>query len=137
ADPSRLGGASILVEAGIFTGAAKPQTLGGIATTDQLPSVDTDLQAPNPWPAFTHAPSKKAVRGQLPDTGLLSVQVRPLSGNFLPPAELVLSNRSGQSLLVYLPEVSGATPQGVTLLVADDGSTYFAPTDPALQLSAV
>jgi hypothetical protein len=136
-DPSRFAGASILLEAAVFTGSASPQTLGGIATTNQTPAVDTSLQAPNPWPAFTFAPSKAAVAGTAPSTGLLSVVVRPLSGNFIPAAEIVLVNRSGQSLLVYLPEVQAATAAGVKLLVADDGSTYFLPGDAASQQSVL
>jgi hypothetical protein len=133
ADPTRFGEASILVESVLLTAPSTFQTLGGIATTTQTPSVDSDLQAPDPWPAFTFVPSRKAFNGQIPATGLLSILLRPVAGNFIPPAELVLINRAGQSLLVYLPEVPVATAQGVRLLVADDGSTYFAPTDTSLQ----
>ena len=132
-DPTRFGTTGVLVEAALFTGPSTFQALGGIATTDQLPSVDPDLLAPNPWPAYSFAPSKDSVSGAIPEQGLLSILIRPLSGQASPPAELVVVNRSGQSLLVYLPETSQAT----TLLVADDGSTYFAPTDPVVQESVL
>jgi len=133
-DPSRFGTTGLLVEAALFTGPSTFQPLGGIATTDQLPSVDPDLQAPNPWPAYSFAPSKDSVSGAIPEQGLLSILMRPLSGQPTPPAELVLVNRSGQSILVYLPETSQAA---TSLLVADDGSTYFAPTDPVVQQSVL
>jgi hypothetical protein len=136
-DPARFGTDSVLVEAALFTGPSTFQTLGGIATTDQAPGVDPDLQVPNPWPAYSFAPSKDAVDGNIPDQGLLSILLRPLTGNFIPPAELVVTNRSGQSLLVYLPEVAQAPNAGTRLLVADDGSTYFAPTDAAVQESVL
>jgi len=136
-DPGRFSGANILVEAALVASLGAPQILGGIASTDQLPSVDTDLQAPNPWPAFTFVPSKNAVSGQVPALGLLSILLRPLSGGFVPPAELVLVNRGQRSLLVYLPEVPAAPSQGVHLLVADDGSTYFSPADPAVLQSVL
>lgn len=132
-DPARFGAASILVEAALLTGPSTFQKLGGIATTDQLSSVDPELQTPNPWPGFTFAPSKGAVNGKVPAKGRLAILLRPLSGNFIPPAEVVLVNRTGQSLLVYLPEVQGASSDGVRLLVADDGSTYFFPDDAARQ----
>ena len=136
-DPERFVDDAILVEAALFTGSNAFQTLGGIPTTQQAPGVDPDLQAPDPWPAYSFAPSKKAVSGDIPTEGLLSILLRPLSGDFIPPAELVLQNRSGQSLLVYLPEVATAPSAGVRLLVADDGSTYFAPTDPSVQLTVI
>jgi hypothetical protein len=128
-DPTRFGTVGLLVEAALLTGPATFQTMGGIATTDQLPSVDPNLQAPNPWTAYSFAPSNDSVNGALPEQGLLSILMRPLSGQPTPPAELVLVNRSGQSLLIYLPETSQAT----SLLVADDGSTYFVPADTAVQ----
>lgn len=134
-DPTRFGTGSVLVEAALFTGPSTFQTMGGIATTDQAPGVDPDLQIPNPWPAYSFAPSKNALEGSIPDQGLLSILLRPLSGNFIPPAELVVTNRAGQSLLVYLPEVAQAPNAGIRLLVAEDGSTYFAPGDPAVQES--
>lgn len=132
-DPARFGSASVLIEAALFSGPSAFQTLGGIATTDQLPNIDPDLLAPNPWPAYSFAPSKGSVAGTIPEHGLLSILVRPTSDTPTPPAELVLMNRSGQGLLIYLPEVSQAT----RLLVADDGSTYFVPADPVVQESVL
>ena len=136
-DPTRFGGANVLVETALFTGPSTFQTLGGITSAVQIASVDLDLQVPSPWPAFNFAPSKKALSGDIPQKGLLSILLRPLAGNFIPPSELVVVNRGGQSLLVYLPEVPAATAQGTRLLVADDGSTYFAPTDATLQQSVL
>lgn len=135
-DATRFGTDSVLIEAALFTGPSTFQTLGGIATSDQIPGVDPDLQAPNPWPAYSFAPSKNSVNGNTPEQGLLSILLRPLSGNFIPPAELVVTNRNGQSLLVYLPEIPQATGE-TKLLVADDGSTYFAPTDATAQQSVL
>jgi hypothetical protein len=134
-DPQRFGNDAVLVEAALLTGPSTFQTLGGIATSDQGPAVDPDLQIPDPWPAYTFAPSKNAVSGNIAEPGLLAIVLRPLSGNFIPPVELVVTNRSGQSLLAYLPEVPDAPGRGVRVLVADDGSTYFAPTDATAQQS--
>jgi hypothetical protein len=134
-DPQRFGTDAVLIEAALFTGPDAFQTLGGIATSDQTPGVDPDLQIPDPWPSYTFAPAKNAVSGNIPEQGLLSIWLRPLSGSFIPPAEVVVTNRSGQSLLVYLPEVVDAPAGGVRLLVADDGSTYFVPTDSGAQQS--
>ena len=136
-DPARFGPADVLIEAALYTAPSTFQTLGGIATNGQVPSVDPDLQAPDPWPAYSFAPSKNSLDGSTPEQGLLSILLRPLSGDFIPPSELVVMNRSGQSLLVYLPEVSQATSQGARLLVADDGSTYFVPADPVVQQSVL
>jgi hypothetical protein len=135
-DPTRFSGANVLLETALFTGPSTFQTLGGIATAVHTAAVDTDLQAPIPWPAFTFAPSQQALTGNISQTGLLSILLRPLTGDFIPPSELVLVNRDGQSLLVYLPEVPANT-EGTRLLVADDGSTYFAPTDASLQQSVL
>ena len=132
-DPQRFGNDAVLVEAALFTGPSTFQTLGGIATSQEASSVDPDLQTPDPWPAYTFAPSKNALSGSIPEQGLLSILLRPLGGNFIPSAELVVTNRGGQSLLVYLPEVLDAPGAGVRVLVADDGSTYFAPTDATVQ----
>jgi hypothetical protein len=135
-DATRFGTDSVLVKAALFTGPSTFQALGGIATVDQVPGVDPDLQTPNPWPAYSFAPSKNSVDGNMPEQGLLSILLRPLSGDFIPSAELVLTNRSGQSLLIYLPEISQATGEA-KLLVANDGSTYFASTDAAAQQSVL
>jgi hypothetical protein len=123
-DPTRFGGLGVLYEAAL----SSPDNplaaiLGAIATVDQPSPTGT-------WPHFTYGPSNSALAGQTPGQGFLSVLVRPLSGNFIPASELVVLNRSGQSLLVYLPEVSPVQPNtAVRFLVADDGSTYFPPAD--------
>jgi hypothetical protein len=126
-DPARFGGAGVVAEAAIFTG-AQFQTLGAVtsapiaAPTAAFP----DLQAPTPWPAFTYAPSRAALNGTLPSSGTLTILLQPIApNNFIPAAELVLTSRAGQCLLVYLPEVSNAAAAGVRVMVADDGSTYF------------
>src|SRR5262245_13560991 len=103
ADPTRLGNAGVLVQVELFTGAF--QSLGAVATISQTAGAYPDLQVPNPWPALTYGPSKRSISGDLPADGLLSILLRPLSGNFIPPAELIVVNRRAQSLLVYLPEV--------------------------------
>ena len=125
-DPARFGNAQISFQVEIFTGAFQP--LAAIATVAQ-PSIPTGFPGPTPWPAFTSRPSIAATNNTVPDEGLLAVLVRPLAGNFIPASELVVSNRSGESLLVYLPEITGAPSDGVRFFVADDGSTFFAPAD--------
>lgn len=136
-DKARFGGAGVLVTAGIQTGQSQVQTLGAIATTDQPAAAHSELQVPDPWPAFAYAPSLDAVNGALPVGGdplpLLSILLQPLAGSFVPAMELVVTNRAGQSLLVYLPEIANSPNTGVRLLVADDGSTWFASADPGVQ----
>jgi hypothetical protein len=146
ADPARFGGVGVLFQLALFPQCLDPQQskdaqLGAIATIAQSASAHPDLKVPDPWPAFTNGPSKSAVdgpgqssaAGQSQPPGLLSVLVKPLNGNFIPAAELVLVNRRGQSLLVALPEVLNAPANGIRYLVADDGSTYFATTAEAIQ----
>jgi hypothetical protein len=135
ADPTRVGGASILIHLDLFTGAF--QALGAVATVDQPASAHPDLQTPDPWPAFSYGPSRRALAGDLPSEGLLSVQLVPLAGDFIPPLELIIVNRRGRSLLVYLPEVASAPPAGVRLFVAEDGSTYRVPADSVAQLAVL
>jgi hypothetical protein len=125
-DPQRFGNAEILFQVEIFTGAFQP--LAAIATVAQ-PTGAPDFPGSTPWPAFTSRASVAATNNTAPDEGLLSVLVRPLSGNFIPASELVVVNRFGESLLVYLPEITGAPADGVRFFVADDGSTFFAPAD--------
>jgi len=125
-DPARFGNAQISFQVEIFTGAFQP--LAAIATVAQA-SIPTGFAGPSPWPAFTSRPSIAATNNTAPDEGLLAVLVRPLAGNFIPASELVVSNRAGKSLLVYLPEITGAPSDGVRFFVADDGSTFFAPAD--------
>ncbi len=134
-DPSRFGGAAVLVEAEIFTGAF--QLLGGIATITQPGTSYPELSVPDPWPAYTYGPSTRAVADDLPSEGLLAIRLRPLAGDFLPAAELVVANRAGQSLLVYLPEAPGVGPDGIRVFVAEDGSTYNVPPDEAGQLAVL
>ena len=126
ADPSRFGGTEIFFQVEIFTGAFQP--LAAIATVDQV-SGAPQFPGPSPWPAFTARASLGAVNNNVPDEGVLTVLVQPISGNFIPASELVVMNRFGKSLLVYLPEISGAPAAGVRFFVADDGSTFFAPAD--------
>ncbi len=99
-DPTRFGDAAtraaVLVEANLFTGAF--QVLGAVATIDQRQANYPDLDVPDPWPAFSYGPSKNAVQGNVPETGLLSIHLQTLAGNFIPQAELVIMNRAGQSL---------------------------------------
>ena len=124
--PRRFGNAEIYFQVEIFTGAFQP--LAAIATVDQA-SGAPEFPGPSPWPAFTSRPSLAATNNTAPDKGLLTVLVQPLSGDFIPASELVVSNRFGKSLLVYLPEITGAPADGVRFFVADDGSTFFAPAD--------
>lgn len=141
-DSARFGGAGALIQADLFTGAFQP--LGALATIAQQGALATypALQVPDNWPALTYAPSKNALAGTLPEgpgpgqrSPLLSLLYRPLSGaTALPPAEVIIVNRAGWSLLVYLPEVLNAPADGVRLFVADDGATYFAPATSVAQL---
>jgi hypothetical protein len=125
-DPARFGNAQILFQVEIFTGEFQP--LAAVATSAQATN-PPEFPGASPWPAFTSRASLAATNNTAPNKGLLAVLVRPLSGNFIPASELVVSNRSGESLLVYLPEITGAPSRGVRFLVADDGSTFFAPAD--------
>src|SRR5262249_52468719 len=97
ADQAPFGGAGVLIKVALFTGTF--QTLGAVATIKQPKTRYPDLAIPaSTWPAFTYAPSALAVNGALPDNGLLSVLLKPLAGNdFSPQAELIVTNRSGQS----------------------------------------
>jgi hypothetical protein len=133
-DSARFGGLGVLYQAGLF-----PPTpvnplaaiLGAIATVDQPSSRYPFLNLPaGTWPAFTYGPSRSAILGQNQAQGFLSVLAQPLTGNFIPAAELVIVNRSGKSLLVYLPEISQVQPgTAVRFLVAQDGSTFLPPAD--------
>ena len=133
-DATRFGGGEMFFQAELFTGAFQP--LAAIATVDQVTG-GTQFPGSDPWRAFTSRPSFAAQNNTAPDEGLLTVLVQPLSGNFLPASELVVINRFGQSLLVYLPEISGVGADGVRFFVAEDGSTFFVPADPANQINAL
>ena len=125
ADLTRMSGASLLLQVELFTGAFQVQ--GAIATVAQPAASFPALQAPDPWPAFTFAPAKSALSGNLPDQGTLTVLLKPIAGNLIPACELVVTNRQGQSLLVYLPELVSVPAAGIRVFVADDGSTWFVP----------
>jgi hypothetical protein len=134
ADPARFGGLGVLYEVALFPPSpVNPlaSILGAIATVDQNSSAYPLLHLPaGTWPAFTYGPSNSAILGQNQMQGFLSVLVQPLSGSFIPAAELVIVDRRGQSLLVYLPEVPQVPPDtAVRFLVAQDGSTYYPPAD--------
>src|SRR5262249_52376867 len=128
-DTERLGGVGVLIEAELFTGAF--QLMGAIATINQAAANYHLLHAPDPWPAYTYVPSWAAVNDTLPSSGLLSIHLTPLSGGTLVPSmELVIENRNGESLIVYLPEKTSVdASQGVRVFVAADGSTYDDPGD--------
>jgi hypothetical protein len=139
-DPSRFGGAAVMFRA-VRCNGSDFDVISAIATVMQAASPDNQLAAPSPWPAFTAAAGKG--EQSLPSTTapastsappILAIEVLPLAGNtFVPPTELVVVNRSGQALLVYLPELAIAS--GVTrFFVADDGSTY---EDPVVGLSGI
>jgi hypothetical protein len=82
-------------------------------------------------PNWTYQPTPAAARGAIPsDDDLASgVLVIHVTGNAsLPPAELIATNREGETLVVYLPEISpGDAAHGASFLVAEDGATYRVP----------
>src|SRR5262249_16951571 len=94
-DPSRFGGLGVRIEARPFTGGFP--ALGAVATVNQ--PAETQFPGPNPWPAFQYRASVAALSGTVPEDGLLSLLVKPLTGNFLPATELIVRNRRGQGLL--------------------------------------
>jgi hypothetical protein len=133
-DPARFAGGGCVLETGLLAAPAAVQILGGLTTVQQPGSNFAELDAPATWPAFTFAPSIDTA-----DSGLLTIRLRPVPGGvtYLPPSELIVVNRAGQSLLVYLPEVVNAAAAGTDFLVADDGSTYYLPADPLSQQAAI
>jgi hypothetical protein len=126
ADPSRLAGTSVLIQADLFDGIVF-HTQGAVASIDQPAASHPELSIPNPWPAFTFGAPRAPMTGAVPDQARLAILLRPLSGNFVPSCELIVRNRSGQSLLVYLPQIDNCPATGMRMFVADDGSTWFAP----------
>lgn len=132
-DPARFAGEGYYFQVDLYTGAM--QSLAAIGTINQ-PTGGTQFPGANPWLAFTSRPSFAATNNNAPTEGLLCVLVKPLAGGFVPATELIVSNRFGQSLLVYLPELSNVGTAGERFFVADDGSTYFLPPDPSQQLNA-
>ena len=108
-DRARLAGVRAVIAVRLFTGTFQP--VGTIATVVQ-----------NSVAPFTYVPSA----GDVPDTGSLVVTITFLPGSTgMPPTEIVLTNRRGQSLLVYLPE----TDVDRNVFVAEDGATYRDPSD--------
>lgn len=133
ADPGRVAGVGLLIQAELFTGVFQPQ--GAIATIDQPAGTYPDLQGPaDPWRAFTFAPARNAPPDNVP-LALLAILLRPLSGDFVPSCELIVRGRGGESLLVYLPEIPQCPATGVRLFVAEDGSTWTVPLNPQLDRS--
>ncbi|MDF3017829.1 MAG: hypothetical protein K0R44_3054, partial [Thermomicrobiales bacterium] len=127
-DRGRFAGAGVLFTAELFSGALEP--LGAIATINRAAASHLDYVVPDPWPAFTYGPSQMAVSDANDTRGKLVIRVTPLAGaTRTPQTELVVVNRAGRSLLVYLPELAGAPAEGVVFLVADDGSTWFPPAE--------
>jgi hypothetical protein len=130
ADPSRVAGIGLLIQTELFTGVFQPQ--GAIVTIDQAAGDYRDLRPPtDPWRAFTFAPARNAPPDNIP-AALLTILLRPLSGDFVPSCELIVRGRGDQSLLVYLPEISHCPPTGIRLFVAEDGSTWRIPVNPQL-----
>ena len=124
-DPSRFGTTGVVFVAEVFTGV--PQLLGGIPTVDASGTLIPELELPAVWPALTFAANPHAADVE----GLLVIRVQPIPGGApparVPPTELIVNNRAGRALLVYLPELADAPPEGVRFFVADDGSGYFYP----------
>jgi hypothetical protein len=138
ADRTAYGSAGIVLRAELFTGALQP--LAALASVSQqrsdYPELDFSVLGPGTgWPAFVSVPSTAASGDQLPaGSGMLCIRITPAPGvsdGFCPAAELVVTSRDGRGLLVYLPELSGLTADGVLLFVADDGTTFTAPPDEA------
>lgn len=127
ADESRIQGVplsfqveSLTLPATLITGTqpmALPDwgVLGALATFDRTGTK-----------ASTYAARKPVVVSNL-ESQFLRIRVQPRTGAFVPATELIVTNDRGQSLLVYLPEVERVDSEGVTVVVADDGSTYWAP----------
>ena len=140
-DPSRCVGSGAFIAAGVLAGTFQPAAaLTTAASSSTFPGFASGL-----WTPFADRASIALLSGTLPGSGpppsptdqpgpqhreLLAVQITPLGGDALPPLELVVSLRNGSALLVYLPEAPPHTP-AMTLLVAADGATYFAPADTA------
>jgi hypothetical protein len=148
ADQSRYAGRpGVLIEAYQVTGAAPPQLLGGLPTGDvPLDETTRGLYGIPPdeltWPAFTFRASldalldlatPAALDSQGPASpSLLAVRIRPADPRDLasdpvvaPQSEVIITDRAGDALLAYLPELT-FTPGSPDswLLLADDGSSY-------------
>ncbi len=73
-------------------------------------------------------PAPNASRDSFRTGRFLGLRVMPLEGGFAPATEVIVRNRRGNGLLVYLPEIERVPEEGKLFLVADDGATYEAPT---------
>lgn len=129
-DPGRLAGVDVRIQAEVFTKSTAggggdhcdPRRRATAAGFRVLAAVDRS------GPRVFADPS---------DTpGLLAVRVVAERGTFVPPTEVVVRSATGKSLLVYLQAIEAPRPAGDVFLVADDGSTYHAPTA-AADLSAL
>ena len=136
-DQARFAGSGCVVEAGLLTGPSAYAALGGVTTVDQPAANFGDLHAPDPWAAFSFAPAVSALDGTAAVNGLLCMRVLAIPGaagaQFIAPMEVLVVNRAGESLLVYLPQVADAPAEGTDFLIADDGSSYFLPADVVTQ----
>ena len=100
-DRGRFAAAGVLFTAELFSGALEP--LGAIATINRAAASHPDYVVPDPWPAFTYGPSQMAV-SDANDTRKARHPSHAAGRRDPPPqTELVVVNRSGRSLLVYLP----------------------------------
>jgi hypothetical protein len=127
-DDGRFGSARAIYRLELFTGTF--QRLGAIATIERDQSAHPDLEfsmgGPR-WPSFSYA-ARRFAPGDEPEAGLLAVHVAVVDGgDWVPEAELVIVNRAGDSLLVYLPELDGIDADGVRMFIGADGSSHFAP----------
>jgi hypothetical protein len=133
-DDGRFAAARAIYRLELFTGTF--QALGAIATVERDQSAHPDLEfsmgGPR-WPSFSYAPRRFAA-GDDPEAGLLAVHVSVVDGgDSVPATELVIVNRAGDSLLVYLPELEGIDADGVRMFIGADGSSHCAPaSDDAL-----
>jgi hypothetical protein len=134
-DAGRIGPAAFVVRAEVFT-AGPPQVLGAIATTDQVISDHPELEGPDAWPARTYRRSLAVLANNVP-AGKLALRLTTSGATPVPACELIVESRAGASLLVAIPELQNVPAGGQVLLVADDGSTWFAPADPAEVLRIV
>jgi len=135
-DPLRLGSMlkgsvnlriNVVIEADILTAPATYQPLGSGSFSGSLP-----------LSPFTYTPSTNAINGTVPTQGVLSLLLTATgSPSLIPPLEVVIVNQAGKSLLVYLPQIPAPTSTGTRVLIADDGSTYFAPLDTPTQTAVL
>jgi hypothetical protein len=126
----------LLVETFLLAGVQVPQLSGALITVDRQlatlqPGQYDELALPPgtvTWPRFEFFPSRDAVADQLVDAAVVALRIGPLDAGatpFSPPFEVVLTDREGSSMVVYIPEV-WYTPgtDAFWFLIADDGSSY-------------